>query len=73
MKIFLNSKLYIISYILPSRANKINICQFLTYLNYNVDLVVVEYNGLIINPSLFYKIFLKDYDKIELLSIASGG
>lgn len=46
---------------------------FRTFFNYKKNLIVMEYNGKIIHPENWSNIRLKNYDKIEILTIVGGG
>ena len=63
---FLNGEQYY------TKAN-INLFDLLVYFNYNDSLLVLEYNNLICNKEKWKKIFLKDQDKIEIVTIVGGG
>jgi len=65
-KFFLNGKPYYIN-------QHINLFQLLTYFNYNESLLVLEHNNLICNQKKWQQIFLKDQDKIEIVTIVGGG
>lgn len=43
------------------------------YFNYNTSLLVLEYNNLICNKKNWNKIFIKNNDKIEIVTIVGGG
>ena len=45
----------------------------ITYLGYQPQLVVVELNGIIINPQHWYKKKIKDGDCLEVVTIVGGG
>ena len=45
----------------------------LTYFNYNNSLLVLEYNNLICEKTKWKTTFLKNSDKIEIVSIVGGG
>ena len=45
----------------------------LTYFNYNDSLLVLEYNNLICEKTKWKTTFLKNSDKIEIVSIVGGG
>nr|YP_009296305.1 hypothetical protein Sebd_153 [Sebdenia flabellata]AOM65240.1 hypothetical protein Sebd_153 [Sebdenia flabellata] len=45
----------------------------LIYLNFDTNLVAVEYNKEIINSSFFDAVILKSQDCIEVITIAGGG
>lgn len=53
--------------------NKITIFELLTYFNYNNSLLVIEYNGLIVNKAKWKKTLIRDKDKIEIVTIVGGG
>lgn len=44
-----------------------------TFFNYKKNLIVMEYNGKIIHPENWSGIILKNYDRIEILTIVGGG
>lgn len=44
-----------------------------TFFNYKKNLIVIEYNGKIIHPNNWCFIEIKNFDKIEILSIVGGG
>ena len=46
--------------------------EFLDYLGFNKNVIVIDYNGSFRKKSLA-KNFLKDNDALEILSIAGGG
>lgn len=43
------------------------------FFNYKENLVVLEYNGKILNPKSWLKIKLKNQDQLEILTIVGGG
>lgn len=45
----------------------------LTYLDFDSDSVIVEYNGEIIQNTIFNSIAIVSDDKIEVLTIVGGG
>ena len=49
------------------------ILELLTYLGFNQKVIVVDYNGFILEKSRWGNTLLKDNDLIEILSIAGGG
>jgi thiamine biosynthesis protein ThiS len=51
----------------------INLLNLVNYFNYNNSLFVVEYNNLICNKKNLRKIYIKDKDKIEIVTIVGGG
>ena len=66
MKIFLNEQPYLINDI-------IDVEKLLAYFNYDTYLVVLEYNGIIYSKQDWNKIFLKENDKFEIITIVGGG
>jgi len=51
----------------------ITLLEIINYLNYNSSLLVLEYNQFICPKENWSKIFIKDKDKIEIVTIAGGG
>jgi sulfur carrier protein len=51
----------------------INLFELINYFNYNDSLLVLEHNNLICNKKKWKKTFIKDYDKIEIVTIVGGG
>ena len=51
----------------------INLLDLINYFNYDRSLLVVEYNNLICNKKNLKKIYIKDKDKIEIVTIVGGG
>jgi sulfur carrier protein len=43
------------------------------YFNYNTSLLVLEYNNLIFHKKNWSKTFIKNTDKIEIVTIVGGG
>ena len=50
-----------------------NLKDLIRFFNYKENLVVLEYNGKILNPKNWLKIKLKNHDKLEILTIVGGG
>lgn len=44
-----------------------------TFFSYKKNLIVMEYNGRIIHPENWPCIILKNFDRIEILTIVGGG
>ena len=63
---FLNGQKYSTNY-------DLTILQLLQYFNYNISLLVLEYNNLISNKKNWNSIFIQDNDKIEIVTIVGGG
>jgi len=53
--------------------SSLTILELLTYLGFNKSVIVIDYNGIILEKSLWEKTFLKNQDSLEILSIAGGG
>jgi sulfur carrier protein len=49
------------------------ISELMTYLGFNKSVIVIDYNGIILEKSLWKKTLLKNEDFLEILSIAGGG
>lgn len=53
--------------------NDITIFNVMTYFNYNTSLLVLEYNNLICSKNSWNQTFIKNNDKIEIVTIVGGG
>ena len=62
----LNGKKYFVKQV-------ITISDLLKYFNYNRSLLVLEHNNLICNKANWDKVYIKNTDKIEIVSIVGGG
>ncbi len=62
----LNGQLY-------SVQENITILDLINYFNFKDSLLVLEYNNLICDNKSWKKIFLKDQDKIEIVTLVGGG
>jgi thiamine biosynthesis protein ThiS len=51
----------------------ISLFDLLIYFNYNDSLLVLEHNNLICEKDRWKKLFLEDYDKLEIVTIVGGG
>lgn len=51
----------------------INLVDLISYFNFKDSLLVLEYNSLICNKKNWKRIFIKNKDKIELVTIVGGG
>jgi len=51
----------------------ITLFDLISYFNYNDSLLVLEHNNLICNKKKWGEIYLKDQDKIEIVTIVGGG
>ena len=47
--------------------------ELLYYFNYNLSLLILEYNNFICDKQNWHKISVKDQDKIEVVTIVGGG
>ena len=47
--------------------------QLMDYLGFNQNVIVIDYNGTILEKSLWQQTYINDKDCLEILSIASGG
>jgi thiamine biosynthesis protein ThiS len=56
-----------------STRQTINLFDIVNYFNYNGSLLVLEYNNLICTKTNWKKIYIKDQDTIELVTIVGGG
>ena len=63
---FLNGELYY-------TTENITLLDLINYFNYNDSLLVLELNKLICNKKKWSNTFIKDQDKIELVTIVGGG
>ncbi len=63
---FLNGEEYIID-------QNINLLDVINYFNYNQSLLVLEYNKFICPKKNWSTIFLKNNDRIEIVTIVGGG
>ena len=63
---FFNGQKYITSY-------NLTISDLINYFGYNKSLLVVEYNKFICSKTEWDKIFIRDNDKIEIVTIVGGG
>lgn len=63
---FLNGETY-------STTQNLSLLSLLTYFNYNNCLLVLEYNNLICDKTQWETTFVKNFDKIEIVTIVGGG
>lgn len=64
--ILVNGEYYLIKF-------AITINEFLEFFDTDKKQFIVEYNQKILSKALFNDIFLKPYDKLELITIVGGG
>jgi thiamine biosynthesis protein ThiS len=65
-KFFLNGQEYY-------TQNDITLFELITYFDYTISLLVLEYNNLIFNKKDWNNIFVVNNDKIEIVTIVGGG
>ena len=53
--------------------HNITLFELVTYFNYNLSLLVLEYNNIICNKKDWNNIFIKKNDIIEIVTIVGGG
>ena len=63
---FLNGEKY-------SIQTEITLLELVNYFNYNTSLLVLEYNNLICNKKNWNKTYIKNNDKVEIVTIVGGG
>ena len=51
----------------------LTILELMDYLGFNKNVIVIDYNGIILERNLWKKTYLKNGDFLEILSIAGGG
>ncbi len=56
-----------------SNKHKLTLLELIEYFNYNTSLLVLEYNHLICKKKNWDKIFIKNNDQIEIVTIVGGG
>ena len=54
-------------------VNCINLYDLINYFNYNESLLVLEYNQVILDQIHWKTTFIKNLDKIEIVTIVGGG
>ena len=50
-----------------------SIYALLNYLGFNTEIILLDYNGMILNKKSWEKTLLKNNDKLEIITIAGGG
>lgn len=53
--------------------SKLNVLELIDYLGFNKNVIVIDYNGIIIEKSIWEFTPICDDDSLEILSIAGGG
>jgi sulfur carrier protein len=56
-----------------SSQNRFTIFDLLKYFDYNLSLLVIEYNNYICTKNNWKKIYINSNDKIEIVTIVGGG
>ena len=51
----------------------LTILTLMTYLGFNQNVIVIDYNGMILDKNLWGHTYLKNKDCLEIFSIAGGG
>ena len=54
-------------------TQNLTLFEIIKYFNYNDSLLVLELNQLVYNKKKWNQTFLKNHDKIEIVSIVGGG
>lgn len=52
---------------------KLTIEDLLVYLGFNIHVILINYNGALVSKELTRKIFIKNNDYLEIITIAGGG
>jgi thiamine biosynthesis protein ThiS len=50
-----------------------SVSDLLVFLNLNIDLIVIEYNKIILPKSLWKQTVIKNNDEVEFVTIVGGG
>nr|YP_009392367.1 thiamin biosynthesis protein S [Osmundaria fimbriata]ARW60929.1 thiamin biosynthesis protein S [Osmundaria fimbriata] len=53
--------------------DSMSLYSLLLYLNFEISNIVVEYNNQIIDRTQFDSLFLRQFDRIEIITIVGGG
>jgi len=51
----------------------LTILDVVTYLGFNKNVIVIDFNGILLEKNLWKKTFLRNKDSLEILSVAGGG
>lgn len=54
-------------------SNEMSLKDLLLYLDFNLNLIAVEYNKQVLTNDSFHQIFLSPRDQIEIITIVGGG
>ncbi len=58
------------NYILKSA---VTVLELMDYLGFNKNVIVIDYNGMILEKTVWEKTYIQNKDSLEILSIAGGG
>lgn len=50
-----------------------SILELVSYMGFNKNVIVIDYNGYILDTNSWQTTFLRDNDSVEILSMAGGG
>nr|YP_009293745.1 thiamine biosynthesis protein S [Rhodymenia pseudopalmata]AOM64427.1 thiamine biosynthesis protein S [Rhodymenia pseudopalmata] len=64
--VFINGKAF-------NCSDSMSLKDLLIYLDFNINLIAVEYNYRVLNSDSFHEIFLDQHDRIEIITIVGGG
>ena len=62
----INGSNYIFCYVLT-------VLELINYLGFNRNVIVIDYNGVVLEKKNWKKTYLNNKDSLEILSIAGGG
>ena len=68
LKIQINGQSY-----LYNNNTTINVGDLLTYIGFNKNVIVIDYNGFILERKNWSETVIQNKDSLEILSIAGGG
>ena len=54
-------------------TSSLTVLSLLQYFGFKIELLVIDYNGIILQKEFWSKTIIQDNDSIELLTIAGGG
>jgi thiamine biosynthesis protein ThiS len=66
--IFLNGQIYFVQTYKVFSLDNLRI-----FFQYKKNLILIEHNGQIIHPAIWFNTRIKSFDSIEILSIVGGG
>lgn len=68
-----NKKSIIVNGLTYKFLTSFTVLSLLNYLGFNTNLIVIDYNGKILQKEFWHLTNLKEKDRIEILTIAGGG